>query len=129
MTTPAAAPRRVNLFDGFDEERNRPIVNRAQLMDGEAPRVLAYLNAGPVILFASALSEDAYFPQNPPAVPMKFSTDGTWIWPGAVAYYLEKYGMPPEREFLDHIRGRDYQPPEVSDEALEAARVLMTSGP
>lgn len=97
----------------------------------EAGRVLAYLNAGAMVLFARSYEKDAFFPDNPPAVPLTFETDGTWIWPGAVRYYLEKYGLPPETDFLAHIRANNFTLPEVSQEMKTAARnvVLGQSGP
>lgn len=128
MTTPPSAPRRVKLFDGFDTERNEPVVNRVKLRDGELRPVFHYLNSAFVVLFASGFGEDAFSPDSPPDVPMKYSTDGTWIWPAAVTYYLAKYEMPPEPEFLEHIRAQNYELPEVSEQAAEAARLAMTSG-
>lgn len=121
-------PRRAKVFDGTNPDTGFPIIDRPQLRDDEAPRLLAYLKAGSLVLFAHSYAEDAYYPEKPPAVPLTFATDGTWVWPGAVAYYLEQYEMPPEDEFLNHIRSRNYEPPEVSEEALEAARLLLTTG-
>jgi hypothetical protein len=119
-------PRRARVVDGMDQATGRPVVNRPGLRDDEIRRVLAYLHAGTVFLFARSFDKDLFFPDNPRAVPLTFATDGTWIWSGAVAYYLEKYRMPPEPELLEHIRSRNYVMPEVSDEAGQAARDLMT---
>lgn len=124
----AGVPRRAKVFDGTNPGTGLPVVTRPQLRDGEAPRVLAYLKAGPVVLFAHSYAEDAYYPEKAPAVPLTFATDGAWVWPGAVAYYLERYEMPPEGEFLEHIRARNYEPPEVSEQELEAARLLLATG-
>jgi hypothetical protein len=121
-------PRLAKVFDGFDEATGKPIVNRPKLQDGEAPRILAYLNAGPVVLSANGRGEDAFFPaEHPDLVPLRFATDGTWVWAAAVGWYLEAYGMPLDPEFLAHIRGRNYELGEVSAEGREAARVFLTS--
>ena len=125
-SAPEPTPRRAKVFDGTDQATGMPVVDRPQLQDEEVQRVLDYLKAGPVFLFASSFDKDVYFPENPPAVPLKFATDGSWIWSGAVIYYLEKYGLPPEPELLAHIRARDYVLPEVSDAAKEAARDVVT---
>ncbi|HET9170656.1 MAG TPA: hypothetical protein VFN97_14545 [Actinospica sp.] len=125
-SAPEHALLRAKVFDGTDQATGMPVVNRPRLRDDEAQRVLDYLKAGPVFLFASSFDKDVYFPDNPPAVPLKFATDGSWIWSGAVIYYLEKYGLPPEPDFLAHIRARDYVLPEVSDETKEAARDVIT---
>lgn len=120
--------RHAKVFDGTDPATGVPIVNRTGLTPEEAQRVLGYLDAGPVFLFARSFDKDIFYPENPPAVPLKFATDGTWIWSGAVAYYLEKYRMPPEDELLAHIRALDYTLPEVTQEARDAAREQMTGG-
>lgn len=127
----AAAPaelRNAKVYDGKDPKTGAPIVHRAGLKEQEAGRVLDYLKAAPVFLMAHSLAQDAFFPQNPPAVPLTFATDGTWIWAGAVAYYLEKYRMPPENDLLAHIRAQNYTLPEVTQQAKDAARDQMTGG-
>lgn len=125
-TPPAPGLRRAKVFDGLDQATGAPVVNRPRLHDDEHRRVLDYLQAGPVFLFASSFDKDVYFPDNPPAVPLKFATDGTWIWSGAVIYYLEKYGLPPQDELLAHIRERNYVLPEISDETKTVARDIIT---
>jgi len=85
-------------------------------------RIVGYLKGAPTVLFGRGLDNDAWSPEDPPAVPRTFSTDGTWIWSGAVTYYLQKYGMPPEPDLLARIRARNYALPEVSAEARDAAR-------
>lgn len=124
--TPAGELRHAKVFDGIDPLNGAPVVNRNGLSDQESAQVLGYLKAGPVFLFARSFEKDVFFPQNPPAVPLTFATDGTWIWAGAVAYYLEKYGMPPEEGLLAHIRACGYTLPEVTQEAKDAARDQMT---
>ncbi|MFD0540822.1 hypothetical protein ACFQY7_50440 [Actinomadura luteofluorescens] len=37
-------------------------------------------------------------------MPLTFHTDGTWVWSGAVAYYLTEHGVPPEPDLVAHIR-------------------------
>ncbi len=119
----AAAPalRRAKVFDGRNEDGS-PLVLRPGLGSvDEIMRIVGYLKSAPTVLFGRGLDPDAWAPQDPPAVPRTFSTDGTWIWPGALTYYVQKYGMPPESDLLEHIRSRDYAPAEVSAQAQDAA--------
>jgi hypothetical protein len=121
--------RQAKLFDGLGEDGVRPVVNRAKVDPEEAPRILAYLNAGAIVLFARSFIKDAFFPDNPPAVPLTYVTDGVWIWAGATRYYLEHYGLPPEPDLLAHIRANGYTVPEVSQEVKTAARdAVLTEG-
>lgn len=120
--------RRAKVFDGRDEDGN-PLVWRQGLVSvDEIMRIVGYLKAAPTILFGRGLDTDAWSPGDPPAVPRTFSTDGAWIWSGAVTYYLQKYGMPPEPDLLDHIRAQGYTPPEVGAQARQAASRQVLGG-
>ena len=127
----SAAPqplRRARVFDGREED-GTPLVWREGLTSvDEIMRIVGYLRAAPTVLFGRGLDPDAWSPEDPPAVPRTFSTDGTWIWSGAVTYYLQKYGMPPEPALLEHIRARDYTPPEVAAEMRQAAGRQVLGG-
>jgi len=48
-------------------------------------------------------------------------TDGFWVWSAAPPYYIGMYGLAPEKELLDHIKSRGYQPPSVTDDRARAA--------
>ena len=121
----SAAPealRRAKVFDGRDEDGS-PLVWRQGLTSvDEIMRIVGYLKSAPTVLFGRGFESDAWSPEDPPAVPRTFSTDGTWIWSGAVTYYLQKYGMPPEADLLAHIRARNYAVSEVSAQDRETAR-------
>ncbi|GAB0104452.1 hypothetical protein JMUB6875_34260 [Nocardia sp. JMUB6875] len=51
-------------------------------------------------------------------------SDGEWIWRVDSIHYLENYALEIPAEFLDHVRGRNYQPSgsvDVSDAKFDAA--------
>jgi hypothetical protein len=52
---------------------------------------------------------------------MNFLTDGFWIWCDASTYYLERYGLAPDRGLVGHIRARGFVPPGVDGAALHRA--------
>lgn len=87
--------------------------DRTPLAEGEAPLVLQYLEREVVIAEADTLGMDTFAPDGPADVPERYHTDGTWIWPASVPYYLRKYGIPPEPDFVEHIRANRFQPPYV----------------
>lgn len=74
-------------------------------------RVLAYLAGGTVVSGAFGLAVDELDPARPRTVPITTVTDGTWIWPGAVAHHLAAHGRWPIGAFLDHVREQDFRPP------------------
>ncbi|MFI5591589.1 ferredoxin [Amycolatopsis sp. NPDC051758] len=114
------------IYDGLDAA-GKPLIRRQPLVPAEAERVLAYLDAAPVILASRSYGPDAFAPDRDDAVPMNFRTDGAWAWPGAVAYYLREHGVPPDPDLVAHIRARRFTAPsEVTEEATDQALAAIT---
>jgi hypothetical protein len=84
-------------------------------------RVLTYLRAGAPVWQGEGAEPDAFDPLHPRTVPVGFRTDGRWIWPEAVAYYLERYHVAPEPEFADRINRYGYMCPPVTATTVETA--------
>jgi hypothetical protein len=96
-------------------------VDRPRLTDEEKAGVLAYLEQAPVVLTRDGADSDMLEPDRPGPIPRTFHTDGTWIWPAAVAYYLREHNSAPQRQLVDHIRGLNYQVPDVDERVREVA--------
>ncbi|MFC4003897.1 ferredoxin [Prauserella oleivorans] len=114
------------VYDGLDAA-GRPVVNRPALPPEERERVLGYLEQAPVVLAARSYDADVFDPDRAPEVPLTFRTDGTWVWPGAVAYYLREHGVAPDPELAAHIRARGFVVPDVGEPERERAIVTITS--
>jgi len=121
----ADALRTPRVYDGLDDS-GRPVVNREPLTAAERQRVLEYLDNAPVVLAARSFSDDAFDPSREPSVPMNFRTDGSWFWPGAVSYYLREHEVPPDPEFLAHIRARQFTLPVVEETQRDLAITAIT---
>lgn len=83
--------------------------------------VAAYLRGGAAVLTTAARTKDLVFPDRSDHVPLGYRTDGTWIWPEDVLYYLERDQASPDPALLTHIRAQDYAVPEVSPDVRTAA--------
>ncbi|WP_020664899.1 hypothetical protein [Amycolatopsis benzoatilytica] len=121
-----AEVRTPRVYDGLDEA-GRPVVEREALSDEDREHVLAYLDNAPIILASRSNDTDAFDPSRTDAVPLTFRTDGSWVWPGAVAYYLREHGVSPDPELVAHIRAAGFAVPEVSDDAQDRALTAFTS--
>ncbi|WP_116202154.1 hypothetical protein [Amycolatopsis circi] len=126
--SPAGELRTPRVYDGLDET-GHPVVEREALSPEESERVLAYLDNAPVILASRSNDTDAFDPSRTDAVPLNFRTDGSWVWPGAVAYYLREHGVSPDPEFVEHIRAAGYTVPEVDEATRDRMLAAMTSPP
>jgi hypothetical protein len=101
------------------------VVDRPPVEPGEVPALTAYLTKAPVALATTKTGEDELSPGAGLVVPRAYHTDGEWIWPAAVGYYLHRYHLSPQTELLDHIRARGYEIAPVPEEARQAAASQM----
>ncbi len=132
VTDPAAVPAQrqgpgggtgfplARVFDGMKADGS-PLINRPGLDQQEIPALVAYLTRAPVVLSAPGTARDEVLPSAPASVPRAFHTDGTWVWPAAVGYYLSLYRLPPQGELLEHIRTRGYALSPVQPQVVKAA--------
>lgn len=114
MPRDLAGFKRTNVFDGT--ESGIPYVtNRPPVPPGpERAAIIAYLRQGEPALAARGRALDLLDPSCGKKIPMIHATDSEWIWDVAVAYYLENHHIPPESEFVQYLRSKNFhytQPP------------------
>ncbi|MFI6517275.1 glycohydrolase toxin TNT-related protein [Spirillospora sp. NPDC050679] len=130
---PVAAPpggvRKARVFDHLGPDGEGPSVSRPAVPQEEVERLAAYLRGAPVVLAARSYAPDQLDPARGDRVPLTFHTDGTWVWSGAVGYYLEEHGLPPEPDLVGHIRAAGFRVPEVDETAMDAANAAVTGRP
>jgi hypothetical protein len=121
--TSAPEIRLARVFDRTDpksgpvfEPDHPTITNRAQ-----RNRLLRYLEAGQMLMSTTSMMDDIVVPDRRGVVPLNFRTDGRWIWPDAVGYYLGVHHLAPDPQLLEHISGSDPAP-----EALDSVAIHRT---
>lgn len=112
------------VFDGTDAN-GRPVLRRPAVSSEDHDRLLDYLERAPIVRTARGYDTDRLSPDDTPSVPLTMHTDGHWIWPGAVAYYLRRHTVPPQEELVAHIRGLGFRIPEVDEQSRNAAASLV----
>jgi len=124
---PDGSSRRLRVAEVFDGRgpAGGIVINRPQVDPLEIPALTAYLTKAPVALATTKTGEDEMAPGAGLVVPRAYHTDGDWIWPAAVGYYLHRYRLPPNTELLEHIRARGYQVGPVSEGRRQAAAAQM----
>ncbi|MGW1678110.1 hypothetical protein [Saccharopolyspora sp. NPDC002376] len=121
----ASPPAQLRTAEVFDDS-GRPITERPELDPTELGPIADYLEKAPIVLAARSYDTDRLDPARNPAVPMTFHTDGSWVWPGAVGYYLRQHGVAPEADLLAHIRNQGFRIPEVTEPVRDQAVALIT---
>jgi hypothetical protein len=119
--------RLARIFDGT-APNGRPSVNRPQISDDDRDRLLEYLDHSALALPERGHDVDRLSADGRPTVPVAFHTDGVWVWPAAVNYYLRRYGVPPDPDLVSHARGNGFRPPEVDEATRVAAAATITGG-
>jgi len=101
-----------------------PPLRAARLPDDEAARVGAYLEAGAVVMHTTARGVDI-LDGDEQVVPLTIRTDGEYVWTGPVTYYVQKYGVAPDADFLAYLKARDYVVRVASPDEITAAADLI----
>ncbi|SDT56503.1 hypothetical protein [Actinoplanes derwentensis] len=92
------------VFDVVDDAGARFGPEHERLSGDDLAQVAAYLDAGSPVLATTSRMTDVVEPGRGQVVPATYRTDGRWLWPESVAYYLREYGLAPQPEFTGHIR-------------------------
>jgi hypothetical protein len=105
-STPAPEIRMARVFDGVDAAGGPVFVADRTRVTGDDLRdeLLEYLRAGQPVATTTSTMDDVVDPDRGRVVPMSFRTDGEWIWPDTIAYYLENHGLVVDDDFVAHIR-------------------------
>lgn len=108
--------------DGVDGN-GTPIVapERGYVRDAvERQRLLDYLAGGVTVLSSMRYGPDGFDRSRALAVPVGYRTDGTWVWPMAVEYYLREHEVAPEPALYRHIAANGYRVAVVAAEVAAA---------
>jgi hypothetical protein len=77
-----------------------------------------YLNAGATLAATGSVVDDALDVTKKAVAPLEIVTDGIWVWPRDLAYYVEHYHIVLPSAFVEYMRTRSWNPPSLSREDL-----------
>lgn len=112
---------------GFYRELRHGHPNGPRLADAvrssahpDEPAMVRYLTtAATLAAAASPLVDDALDHTRRGVAALEIATDGTWVWPRDLAYYLEAYHVQLPAEFVTHMRRQNWQPQALATADLE----------
>ena len=74
----------------------------------EIENICAYLNSGVVLITCCGTSTDVIKPENGIAGTPSVLTDGKWVWPGDLEYYVRSYRLALAPEFISDMRDNNW---------------------
>ncbi len=80
--------------------------------------VIKYLSGGN-ILAASGVVGD-FFNPTIKVGGLRILTDGVWVWPSDLSYYLQNYSTKLPQDFLLHVESNNWEIPLLSEEEIIA---------
>lgn len=75
----------------------------------EINNICAYLDSGIVLVVCCGTSTDVIKPENGIAGIPSVMTDGTWVWPGDLSYYVKNYRLALDSEFISDMRNHNWK--------------------
>ena len=122
---------------GFFRELRHGMPNGPSLAESVRPetasdedKIVRYLQASPTFAASGPMVDDVLDPSSKAVAPLETATDGQWMWPRDLAYYVEKHHVELPEEFVNHMREQDWRPPELTKAHLAelAAEFMKTIG-
>jgi hypothetical protein len=93
----------------------------------DAERIQRYLSSGVPLLGGSGVTRDVLSPTKEVVGPMMLVTDGEWIWPADLAFYVRKYNVALPEELVEAMRRKNWKIPDLTEEEiLRISRTWMS---
>ncbi|MFJ2191222.1 hypothetical protein ACIOJE_25380 [Kitasatospora sp. NPDC087861] len=80
--------------------------------------IAGYLEQGAVLATTGQRVFDVLSDEKHDAGSLAIITDGVWMWPGDLAYYVRKYNIALPESFVGHAESLNWTPPELSRSEL-----------
>ncbi len=84
------------------------LINNPLDIGNDIEKIITYLSGGELICGLMGYFID--FKTNEPIAPMGYYTDGIWVWPSYITYYLRKYPyMSIDLDFISHVKSNNFK--------------------
>lgn len=98
------------------------------LTQESANLIAAYLRSGHLVAMSPMRSRDI-FDEKKKLESLKYLTDGRWVWPSDLIYYVERHRVLLPREFVEHALETGQVADLMLDLDLEAIREALGQRP
>lgn len=102
-----------------DGESLRAAVASAHGGRPDEEQLLDHLWGNTVLAATAALVDDVIDPSATGVAPLEMVTDGTWVWPRDLAYYVQRYHVTVPLPFSLHLELSGWRQPALSPDDLD----------
>ncbi|MEO8841910.1 MAG: hypothetical protein ABI704_10095 [Kofleriaceae bacterium] len=101
---------------GYDDHPNAPSLHAARGKRATANRdkVVSYLRSATTYIVSPGRDEDIFEPRKS-AGSASVMTDGVYVWPKTIGYYVETYDVELPADFEAHMERNRWSPPSPID--------------
>jgi hypothetical protein len=92
--------------------------SRQSSADPDEQRILGYLADGTTLAATGKAVDDVLDDGKKAVATLKIVTDGAWLWPGDLPYYIAQYHVSLPPDFTDQMRANSWKPPKLDRPAL-----------
>lgn len=96
----------------YGEEKDPSIFASINKPVDDKALICSYLRNGYVMAACSDVVNDVVSPGNGAIGSPDDLTDGFWLWPGDLVYYVEKYDLKLDDDFVDYMKSHSWSVPQ-----------------
>ena len=78
-------------------------------------KIYQYLEKGIVLMACGGIVKDIINPDNGIAGCPDILTDGIWVWPGDLAYYVKRYHLELDKDFIQTMRDNSWHIKDITN--------------
>ena len=108
---------KVGFFFEFSEDEQRDELGRLRRADGspDESKIVEYLSSGIDAGVAMVIEHDVLCDPPRPIGEAVLRSDGEWIWPASLVYYVQTYHLELPMRFLDQMARNGWRVPENAE--------------
>jgi hypothetical protein len=89
-------------------------------------QVASYLQSGATLGATAGLTQDVLDPQGGTSGPLAIQTDGEWIWPADLPFYVRTYHVEVPAGLVERAASFNWRAPEMTrDQLIEIEKVMF----
>ncbi|MGI5457125.1 hypothetical protein ACQEWB_28975 [Streptomyces sp. CA-249302] len=104
---------------GFYEKAEEILALKSSTAVSDEHAILLYLEAGEPLVATGSWVDDLLDPDITRVCQYSIRTDGVWVWPSTLPYYLAKHHIRLPDDFLRHMSALGWAAPMLDEDTMD----------